>query len=139
MNQRVQLDSLTWSLQTSHSSRINLFFPYNFSPIYKASLAISFHINSSLVSISILYQNMASHGNGLKVSVSPKNGGNAEAASFTSPKGRCLCSPTTHQGSFRCRFHRSQSSTSMKRSKSMPSNNNSVASFPPTSVHDQST
>ncbi|KNA13039.1 hypothetical protein SOVF_119870 [Spinacia oleracea] len=35
--------------------------------------------------------------------------------------GHCLCSPTTHQGSFRCRFHRSNASTwMMKRSNSMP-------------------
>ncbi|KAK7358319.1 hypothetical protein VNO77_00246 [Canavalia gladiata] len=47
------------------------------------------------------------------------------------PKGHCLCSPTTHEGSFRCRLHRSvTASTSssstpawMKRSKTtMPSN-----------------
>ncbi|KAM1090096.1 hypothetical protein ACFX19_017984 [Malus domestica] len=82
---------------------------------------------------------MASHGSGLKVSTTPENGGNAEAASITSQKGQCLCSPTTHQGSFRCRFHRSTSSVWMKRSKSMPTNNNSEASFSPTSVLDQST
>ncbi|CAB4288481.1 unnamed protein product [Prunus armeniaca] len=77
---------------------------------------------------------MASHGSGLTVSTSPKSGGNAEAAAISPKGGQCLCSPTTHQGSFRCRFHRSQSSAWMKRSKSLPTNNNSVASFSPKSV-----
>ncbi|KAJ1437954.1 hypothetical protein SESBI_03381 [Sesbania bispinosa] len=45
------------------------------------------------------------------------------------PKGQCLCSPTTHEGSFRCRFHRLATPSSsvppwMKRSKSMPPTNN---------------
>ncbi|KAE9588196.1 hypothetical protein Lal_00003252 [Lupinus albus] len=78
---------------------------------------------------------MASHsqGSNLIFSTSPKSdggsggsGGNRVASLF---KGQqCLCSPTTHEGSFRCRFHRlagsSNSSTSpwMKRSKSMPAN-----------------
>ncbi|KAL0916551.1 hypothetical protein M5K25_014072 [Dendrobium thyrsiflorum] len=35
--------------------------------------------------------------------------------------GQCLCSPTTHQGSFRCRYHRSMSSAWLRRSNSMPS------------------
>ncbi|EOY30817.1 Uncharacterized protein TCM_037897 [Theobroma cacao] len=76
---------------------------------------------------------MASHGN-ITVSTSPK-GSNSEAAVPTnSPKGgQCLCSPTTHQGSFRCRFHRSSSSAWMKRSKSMPANG-SLASLSPKSV-----
>ncbi|KAK1317222.1 hypothetical protein QJS10_CPA05g01360 [Acorus calamus] len=45
----------------------------------------------------------------------------ASAASSSPIKGgsrHCLCSPTTHEGSFRCRFHRS--SNWMRRSKSMP-------------------
>ncbi|MCL7027297.1 hypothetical protein MKW94_004005 [Papaver nudicaule] len=35
-------------------------------------------------------------------------------------KINCLCSPTTHAGSFRCRFHRAHSSTnaSLQRTKS---------------------
>ncbi|GFS41002.1 hypothetical protein Acr_00g0071670 [Actinidia rufa] len=51
------------------------------------------------------------------VSTSPKSG-NEE---LNSSKGQqCLCSPTTHQGSFRCRFHRPGSTAWFKRSKSMP-------------------
>ncbi|KAK4604203.1 hypothetical protein RGQ29_012633 [Quercus rubra] len=76
---------------------------------------------------------MASHGS-LTVSTSPKSGkGEAVTTSSSSPKGQCLCSPTTHQGSFRCKFHRSSSSAWMKRSKSMPPNG-SVAAFSPKSV-----
>ncbi|KAI5680553.1 hypothetical protein M9H77_01780 [Catharanthus roseus] len=58
--------------------------------------------------------------------------------SGNSPKGgqQCLCSPTTHQGSFRCRFHRSGSTAWFKRSKSMPANNNNnnIPSLSPKSV-----
>ncbi|KAL4316986.1 hypothetical protein HN51_070958 [Arachis hypogaea] len=52
-------------------------------------------------------------------------------------KGHCLCSPTTHEGSFRCRLHRSSSSNSstsptwMKRSKSMPANKPAPVSVSP--------
>ncbi|PON58632.1 hypothetical protein PanWU01x14_165220 [Parasponia andersonii] len=76
---------------------------------------------------------MASHGS-IKVSTSSPKGGTGEAPA-SSPKGQyCLCSPTTHQGSFRCRFHRSSSSPAwMKRSNSMPANS-SVASLSPKSV-----
>ncbi|PPS10177.1 hypothetical protein GOBAR_AA10457 [Gossypium barbadense] len=71
---------------------------------------------------------MASHGN-ITVSTSPK------VAPNSGKGGQCLCSPTTHQGSFRCRFHRSKSSAwMMKQSKSMPANNSSAASFSPKSV-----
>ncbi|KAL0410672.1 UNVERIFIED_CONTAM: hypothetical protein Slati_3656900 [Sesamum latifolium] len=55
---------------------------------------------------------------------------NSSLSAVTSPKGesvvsprggQCLCSPTTHQGSFRCRFHRSTAKPEwFKRSKSMP-------------------
>ncbi|XWS69874.1 hypothetical protein CRYUN_Cryun03dG0001500 [Craigia yunnanensis] len=78
---------------------------------------------------------MASRGN-ITVSTSPKGSNISEAAVPTnSPKGgQCLCSPTTHQGSFRCRFHRSSSSAWMKRSNPMPANNSSVASLSPKSV-----
>ncbi|GMN50511.1 hypothetical protein TIFTF001_019680 [Ficus carica] len=73
---------------------------------------------------------MASHGSSLTVST-PKSG-SGEAPPANSPKGQyCLCSPTSHPGSFRCRFHRSQAS--MKRSNSMPANK-SVASLSPKSV-----
>ncbi|OIW15991.1 hypothetical protein TanjilG_04526 [Lupinus angustifolius] len=77
---------------------------------------------------------MASHtqtqGSNLIYSTSPKSDGGSGGRRVASlSKGQqCLCSPTTHEGSFRCRFHRlagsSNSSTSpwMKRSKSMPAN-----------------
>ncbi|CAJ2636852.1 unnamed protein product [Trifolium pratense] len=48
------------------------------------------------------------------------------------PKGQCLCSPTTHEGSFRCRLHRGSSSTTstwIKRTKSMSNNNNKHVVF----------
>ncbi|KAK8483252.1 hypothetical protein V6N12_019163 [Hibiscus sabdariffa] len=77
---------------------------------------------------------MASHGN-IILSTSPK-GSNSESAAAISPKGgQCLCSPTTHRVSFRCKFHRASSSAwIMKRSKSMPTNNTSMPSFSPKSV-----
>ncbi|XVE54288.1 hypothetical protein DITRI_Ditri03aG0068800 [Diplodiscus trichospermus] len=78
---------------------------------------------------------MASRGN-ITVSTSPKASSVSEASvAADSPKAaQCLCSPTTHQGSFRCRFHRSSSSAWMKRSNSMPANSNSRASLSPKSV-----
>ncbi|KAJ8749846.1 hypothetical protein K2173_013249 [Erythroxylum novogranatense] len=78
---------------------------------------------------------MASRGSNITVSTSPKaaNGEGANPSTTGSPKGQCLCSPTTHEGSFRCRFHRSKSSPWMKRSNSMPPSN-SVTSFSPKSV-----
>lgn len=64
--------------------------------------------------------------------------------SVNSPKEQfCLCSPTTHQGSFRCKFHRQGSTTVgwFSRSKSMPStpkdNTNSTSNI--TSKSDEST
>ncbi|PWA46727.1 hypothetical protein CTI12_AA505590 [Artemisia annua] len=61
--------------------------------------------------------------------------------SVNSPKGQfCLCSPTTHQGSFRCKFHRQESKTGgwFSRSKSMPpirkDNTSNASNFPPKSV-----
>lgn len=36
------------------------------------------------------------------------------------PRRQCLCSPTTHKGSFRCRLHRSM--PLLYRTKSLPSN-----------------
>ncbi|KAH7511901.1 hypothetical protein FEM48_Zijuj12G0032300 [Ziziphus jujuba var. spinosa] len=77
---------------------------------------------------------MTSHGSSITVATSPKSvNGPEPSTTSSSPKGQCLCSPTTHQGSFRCRFHRSKSTTWLKRSKSMPANN-SVASLFPKSV-----
>ncbi|KAK7251579.1 hypothetical protein RIF29_34894 [Crotalaria pallida] len=69
--------------------------------------------------------------NKLTVSTSPKSEGGNNGGGVTSlPKGQCLCSPTTHEGSFRCRLHRSGTGSSfttqqpawMKRSKSIPGN-----------------
>ncbi|KAJ6862951.1 hypothetical protein NC652_039734 [Populus alba x Populus x berolinensis] len=80
---------------------------------------------------------MASHGK-LSISTSPKsgNGERSSAVASSSPKGQCLCSPTTHQGSFRCRLHRSSRSSAapmMKRSNSMPPKD-APASLSPKSV-----
>ncbi|EHA8592109.1 hypothetical protein COCNU_contig69280848G000010 [Cocos nucifera] len=54
-----------------------------------------------------------------------------DTKSLPSPRGsggggQCLCSPTTHEGSFRCRFHRSLSSNWMRRSKSVSSSGKST-------------
>ncbi|KAK8597813.1 hypothetical protein V6N13_095210 [Hibiscus sabdariffa] len=77
---------------------------------------------------------MASNAN-ITVSNSPKGSNGASDAANSGKGAQCLCSPTTHQGSFRCRFHRSTSSSwKMKRSKSMPANNASVVSFSPKTV-----
>ncbi|KAJ7969624.1 Peroxiredoxins prx-1 prx-2 prx-3 [Quillaja saponaria] len=71
-----------------------------------------------------------SHGGNGKLTVStwtksPRSGGAEGEAVSNSPKGmQCLCSPTTHQGSFRCRFHRTKGSAWLKRSSSMPTNAN---------------
>ncbi|KAG5007651.1 hypothetical protein JHK82_025577 [Glycine max] len=68
------------------------------------------------------------HGNKLIVSTSPKSdsgSGGGGGAVGSLPKGQCLCSPTTHEGSFRCRLHRGPTASPtnwMKRSKSMPAN-----------------
>ncbi|CAK9150883.1 unnamed protein product [Ilex paraguariensis] len=78
---------------------------------------------------------MASHGGITVTTSSPKGGSGRESlsGSVNSPKGQCLCSPTTHKGSFRCRFHRSSSTAWLKRSKSMPPSD-SVSSLSPKSV-----
>ncbi|KAK7252413.1 hypothetical protein RIF29_36336 [Crotalaria pallida] len=46
----------------------------------------------------------------------PQNGGLTRQPSMT--KTNCLCSPTTHAGSFRCRLHRAPS---LQRTKSIES------------------
>ncbi|KAL8237056.1 hypothetical protein R6Q59_018137 [Mikania micrantha] len=54
-------------------------------------------------------------------------GGGGGGMTNSSPKGQfCLCSPTTHQGSFRCKFHRQASTTVgwFSRSRSMPPSTN---------------
>ncbi|CAI0543242.1 unnamed protein product [Linum tenue] len=94
---------------------------------------------------------MASHGS-LTVSTaaaSPKGGSDCgKTAAGGGGGGQCLCSPTTHQGSFRCRFHRAPSSgwsKMMKRSYSMPANgssdnnNNNNSSSPSSSAAVEST
>ncbi|OIT39415.1 hypothetical protein A4A49_22363 [Nicotiana attenuata] len=68
---------------------------------------------------------MASH-KSITVSTSD-NCANGDSLPANSPKGQCLCSPTTHRGSFRCRYHRTPTSGNttsewFKRSKSMPVN-----------------
>ncbi|GLT66304.1 hypothetical protein SLE2022_266920 [Rubroshorea leprosula] len=77
---------------------------------------------------------MASHGS----ATSPKPGNSTDVATpaANSTLGQCVCSPSTHPGSFRCRFHRSKSSAPwLKRSKSSVSATvNSVDSLSPKSV-----
>ncbi|TKY60899.1 hypothetical protein E2542_SST18002 [Spatholobus suberectus] len=58
----------------------------------------------------------------LSVSILPESDSGSGSGVASLPKGQCLCSPTTHEGSFRCRFHRSVTASSsppswMKRSK----------------------
>ncbi|KAI3513759.1 hypothetical protein L1887_11893 [Cichorium endivia] len=72
-------------------------------------------------------------------------GGGGSGGSQNSPRGQlCLCSPTTHQGSFRCKFHRQGSATGgwFSRSKSMPptrnDNTTSASNFSPKSVESTS-
>ncbi|PSS01871.1 hypothetical protein CEY00_Acc23228 [Actinidia chinensis var. chinensis] len=76
---------------------------------------------------------MASNGRITVTTTSPKGSGGKGSDAIRSPKGggQCLCSPTTHQGSFRCRFHRSTSTTTawFKRSNSMPSDNSKDTSL----------
>lgn len=58
------------------------------------------------------------------------NGSHTQGSLLRQPsmnKNNCLCSPTTHAGSFRCRLHRTPSLT---RTKSMDSSSSS-------SAHDQ--
>lgn len=69
-------------------------------------------------------------GNGdLKVEVenvqvtSPPSGGGGLARQGSMAKNNCLCSPTTHVGSFRCRLHRTPSG--IQRTKSINSDSKS--------------
>ncbi|KAJ0727259.1 hypothetical protein HanPI659440_Chr12g0479721 [Helianthus annuus] len=50
---------------------------------------------------------------------SPPSGGGGLARQGSVSKNNCLCSPTTHAGSFRCRLHRSPSG--IQRTKSINS------------------
>ncbi|KAF3794320.1 hypothetical protein EJ110_NYTH01254 [Nymphaea thermarum] len=70
-------------------------------------------------------------GSSSSASVSPKEGGGGAGS------GMCLCSPTTHQGSFRCKYHRaSPSPTWMKRSNSMPANKSVLSPKSVESIHE---
>ncbi|KAK4780781.1 hypothetical protein SAY87_016887 [Trapa incisa] len=53
-------------------------------------------------------------------SSSPVVGTPALARQASATKSTCLCSPTTHAGSFRCRLHRT-SGPALQRTKSMDS------------------
>ncbi|KAL9270677.1 hypothetical protein AKJ16_DCAP18115 [Drosera capensis] len=53
---------------------------------------------------------------GMSVEIPQCRAGLAQQTSMT--KGTCLCSPTTHAGSFRCRLHRS-TGASLQRTKSV--------------------
>ncbi|KAI3870350.1 hypothetical protein MKW92_000984 [Papaver armeniacum] len=83
-----------------------------------------------------------SQGNGMKVRVPPSpkesdHGGNGgQSVKSNSPRiSQCLCSPTTHQGSFRCKYHRSLSSTwRMKRSNSLPASSAAATTISPKAV-----
>lgn len=61
----------------------------------------------------------------LRVWISPKSESSSGGGVAASPKGQCLCSPTTHPGSFRCRLHRSSPPT-----KPSPSTNLSPSLSP---------
>ncbi|KAL8227476.1 hypothetical protein R6Q57_015060 [Mikania cordata] len=50
---------------------------------------------------------------------SPRLGGGGLARQGSVSKNNCLCSPTTHAGSFRCRLHRAPSG--IQRTKSINS------------------
>nr|GEW71683.1 tubulin glycylase [Tanacetum cinerariifolium] len=59
-----------------------------------------------------------------KVTSPRASGGLARQGSVT--KNNCLCSPTTHAGSFRCRLHRSPSGIQRTKSINSDSNENDV-------------
>ncbi|WZY95689.1 uncharacterized protein BNACNNG68960D [Brassica napus] len=48
--------------------------------------------------------------------------GSAGMGKSSSVRLNCLCAPTTHPGSFRCRYHRRNSALGMSRGISVPSN-----------------
>ena len=49
-------------------------------------------------------------------------GGPAGMVKSSSVRLSCLCAPTTHPGSFRCRYHRRNAGLGMSRGISVPSN-----------------
>ncbi|CAN0900146.1 hypothetical protein LINGRAHAP2_LOCUS20675 [Linum grandiflorum] len=78
----------------------------------------------------------------ISTAASPKGGsdcgGGHRSGTVAGGGGQCLCSPTTHKGSFRCRFHGASSSALskkiMNRSYSMPTANNSSSVIAPDST-----
>ncbi|CAN8269395.1 unnamed protein product [Cochlearia groenlandica] len=50
------------------------------------------------------------------------NGGPVGMGKSSSVRQNCLCAPTTHAGSFRCRYHRRNAGLGMSRGVSVPSN-----------------
>ncbi|KAJ4953540.1 hypothetical protein NE237_030372 [Protea cynaroides] len=80
--------------------------------------------------------NMGTSPKGAGKGESSASGGSGTGSGSNSQRAMCLCSPTTHNGSFRCRFHRSSLSSSwMRRSNSMPSKASSHSpSVPPKTV-----
>ncbi|VVA97470.1 unnamed protein product [Arabis nemorensis] len=49
-------------------------------------------------------------------------GGSVGMGKSSSVRLNCLCAPTTHAGSFRCRYHRRNAGLGMSRGISVPSN-----------------
>lgn len=49
-------------------------------------------------------------------------GGSVGMGKSSSVRLNCLCAPTTHAGSFRCRYHRRNAGLGMSRGVSVPSN-----------------
>ncbi|CAH8260303.1 unnamed protein product [Arabidopsis lyrata] len=49
-------------------------------------------------------------------------GGSVGMSKSSSVRQNCLCAPTTHPGSFRCRYHRRNAGLGMSRGISVPSN-----------------
>ncbi|KFK38658.1 hypothetical protein AALP_AA3G143400 [Arabis alpina] len=67
-------------------------------------------------------------------------GGSVGMGKSSSVRQNCLCAPTTHAGSFRCRYHRRNAGLGMSRGISVPSNLSMLAgagaSNSPKSSHD---
>ncbi|CAK9329364.1 unnamed protein product [Citrullus colocynthis] len=88
---------------------------------HTASDPLPAYIKPQSVISPICFAKMASHGKmSISVPSSAKSAGEGDgvAAHSCSSKGQCLCSPTTHPGSFRCRLHRSNSLPWSRQSKS---------------------
>nr|GLL27682.1 hypothetical protein TorRG33x02_095840 [Ipomoea trifida] len=65
---------------------------------------------------------MASHNASATATITSPKSADGDAPANSRKGNHCLCSPTTHQGSFRCRLHRAGPTPSewFKRSNSMP-------------------